>query len=92
MPAGMPSLPLGRPCFRLGMDCVPALALPEEWLAFDLVGPDLVHGRRFIESAVQHGGVDVLALAEVFEGIAVENDQVREFAALQGADIAVQAQ
>ena len=53
---------------------------------------DFVHGGGIVEAAVEHGVGDVLALADVFEGVAVDDDEVSQLAGLDAAELVVHAE
>src|SRR5690606_18102283 len=54
-------------------------------------GPHLVERVALVEAAVFHDVADRVRVADVLERVAVEDDHVREFAVLDGADIALKS-
>lgn len=52
----------------------------------------LIHGFRFVEPAVQHDVSDGFGVFDVVQGVAVQHDQVGEFADSERTDFLVEAQ
>ena len=52
----------------------------------------LVHGRGVVEAAVDERVEDLLALADVGQGISVYDDQVGELAGLERSEVGVETQ
>ncbi len=63
--------------------------LPEKQRALLRMVADLVHRRRIEEAAVDHHLGYVFSLADVVQGVAVEDDEVGEFTGFKRAEVAV---
>src|SRR5437867_2797027 len=66
--------------------------LPPIFPSLPLPRPRLVQRRRVVEPSVDHGPDDLLGLADVLEGIAVDDDEVGELAGRKGPDVPVHAE
>src|SRR5690606_17663267 len=69
-----------------GANQVGGTLFPPEPAALPVARPDLVHRRGVVQPAVDHRVGDALAVADVFERVAVDHDQVGELAWLERAD------